>query len=309
MCGIAGVVDLTGKRSVPSGVLRAMTDALYHRGPDEDGYLSEPGVAPGSRRLSIVGLASGKQPIGNEDGGFSVAFNGELYDYPPTRARRAADIDLPRIAIPSWCRIFGRITARARSSGCAGVCPALGPNARRLFLSRDRFGICPLYWTRQVRDDGEWVLFASEIKALLASGMVTPRPDLAVSTRRLPSFDAGAATRVCRGLFLLPGHYLSIRQDGARANDWNIAPIGTWIFRPRRRGARPGSKEAGGRLRECHASGSPTTPAGGRAGCLLSKRRGRFEPGGGTGSRAREPIPTFTRASTRPVSMRPRRPA
>src|SRR6516162_8610819 len=86
MCGIAGVVELTGQQGVPPGVLRRMADALVHRGPDEDGFLEQPGLALASRRLSIVGLADGRQPISNEDGSVTVVFNGELFDYPEVRA-------------------------------------------------------------------------------------------------------------------------------------------------------------------------------------------------------------------------------
>src|SRR5207302_2656686 len=81
MCGIAGIVDLTGDRRTPSGAIESMADALFHRGPDEDGFLVRPGLALASRRLSIVGLADGQQPIFNEDRSVSVVFNGELFDY------------------------------------------------------------------------------------------------------------------------------------------------------------------------------------------------------------------------------------
>src|SRR5713101_4795741 len=86
MCGIAGIVDLTGRRQLPEGILAAMANALIHRGPDEDGYLERPGLGFASRRLSIVGLADGRQPIFNEDGSVAVVFNGELFDYPEMRA-------------------------------------------------------------------------------------------------------------------------------------------------------------------------------------------------------------------------------
>src|SRR5262245_22194003 len=86
MCGIAGIVDLSGSRPVPPGTIRAMADALVHRGPDEDGYLERPGLALASRRLSIVGLADGRQPIGNEDRSVWVVYNGEQFDYPEERA-------------------------------------------------------------------------------------------------------------------------------------------------------------------------------------------------------------------------------
>src|SRR5438132_1384838 len=86
MCGIAGVIDLAGKRPVPAHALQAMAKALFHRGPDEDGFLEQPGLGLASRRLSIIGLADGRQPISNEDGSISVVFNGELFEYPEIKA-------------------------------------------------------------------------------------------------------------------------------------------------------------------------------------------------------------------------------
>src|SRR3989441_8543490 len=90
MCGIAGLIDLSGRRPPPSGVLEAMADALVHRGPDEDGYLERPGLGLASRRLSIVGLADGRQPIWNEDRSVAVVFNGEFFDYPEQKAELEA---------------------------------------------------------------------------------------------------------------------------------------------------------------------------------------------------------------------------
>src|SRR5436305_7955175 len=90
MCGIAGIIDLTARRPVPGGRIRAMAEALHHRGPDEDGFLEQPGLALASRRLSIVGLADGRQPIGNEAGNVEVVFNGELFEYPEQKAELTA---------------------------------------------------------------------------------------------------------------------------------------------------------------------------------------------------------------------------
>jgi len=81
MCGIAGIVDLAGRRSVADGVIQRMTQAIIHRGPDEEGYFQRPGLVLGSRRLSIVGLADGQQPVANEDRSVSAVFNGEFFDY------------------------------------------------------------------------------------------------------------------------------------------------------------------------------------------------------------------------------------
>ena len=90
MCGIAGIVDLAGERTAPEGVIEAMAQALIHRGPDEEGYFRRNGVELASRRLSIVGLADGQQPVANEDRTVSVVFNGELFDYVEQRAELEA---------------------------------------------------------------------------------------------------------------------------------------------------------------------------------------------------------------------------
>ena len=86
MCGIAGLIDVTGHREPPRGALDAMGAALAHRGPDDAGSLCRPGLGLTSRRLSVVGLQDGRQPIGNEDGSVQVVYNGELFDYPEVKA-------------------------------------------------------------------------------------------------------------------------------------------------------------------------------------------------------------------------------
>ena len=91
MCGITGIIDLSGeRRPVPAGTIRAMAAAIVHRGPDDAGFLELPGLALANRRLSIIGLLDGKQPIHNEDRSVSVVFNGELFDYPEMRAELEA---------------------------------------------------------------------------------------------------------------------------------------------------------------------------------------------------------------------------
>src|ERR1700733_4665362 len=210
MCGIAGIVDLAGNRAIALGVVQRMTQAIIHRGPDEEGYFQRPGVALGSRRLSIVGLADGQQPVANEDRSVSVVFNGEFFDYPERRAELAArghrlvthcDTEI----IPHlWEESQGAMFERLRGQFAL----ALWDERRScLILGRDRFGICPLYWTRQA----EWLLFASEIKALLASGLVPARPDLR-GIDHIFTFAALPGPITCfEGVQLLPpGHYLEI---------------------------------------------------------------------------------------------------
>ena len=87
MCGIAGIVNLTEPTAIDPQIVRRMADAITHRGPDEDGFFFRPGLGMANRRLSIVGLAAGKQPISNEDRSVSVVFNGELFDYPEVKAK------------------------------------------------------------------------------------------------------------------------------------------------------------------------------------------------------------------------------
>lgn len=218
MCGIAGIIDLAGQRPVPRATIQRMSRALLHRGPDEEGFLVRPGLGLASRRLSIVGLADGQQPVTNEDRNVFVVFNGELFDYVERRAelknrghRFVTHCDteiIPHLwedhREGMWERLRGQFAI------------ALWDERRRqLQLGRDRFGIAPLFWTRQ----GDWLLFASEIKGLLASGMVPARPDRK-GIDHVFTFSAVPGPRTCfeNVQLLPPGHFLHIvpaRGDGA----------------------------------------------------------------------------------------------
>jgi asparagine synthase (glutamine-hydrolysing) len=220
MCGIAGIVDLSGqKRPVPGGALRAMAAAIVHRGPDEDGFLERPGVGFASRRLSIVGLADGRQPIANEDGSVAVVYNGELFDYPESKAelearghhfRTHCDTEV----VPHrWEDHQEGAFDHLRGQFALAL-----HDARRnvVVLGRDRFGICPLYWTRQEDSGGGWLLFASEIKALLASGMVPARPDPRGINHLFTFFALPGPVTCFEGVrALMPGHYLRVDLGGA----------------------------------------------------------------------------------------------
>ena len=211
MCGIAGIVDLAGGRNIGEGVIQRMTQAIIHRGPDEEGYFQRPGLALGSRRLSIVGLADGQQPVTNEDRTVFVVFNGEFFDYPERRDelksrghRLVTHCDteiIPHFWEEAQEGMFEHLNGQFAF--------ALWDDRRRcLVLGRDRFGIAPLYWTKR----GDWLLFASEIKALLASGMVPAEPDLR-GIDHVFTFSALPGPITCfKGVKLLPpGHYLTVR--------------------------------------------------------------------------------------------------
>lgn len=224
MCGIAGIIDLAGRRPVPEGTIQRMARALLHRGPDEEGSLIRPGLALASRRLSIVGLADGQQPVRNEDRSVSVVFNGELFNYIEQREELKkrghqfvthCDTEIiPHLwedhREEMWEKLRGQFAI------------ALWDETKgQLQLGRDRFGIAPLYWTRQQ----DWLLFASEIKGLLASGMVPARPDRR-GIDHVFTFSAMPGPRTCfEGVQLLtPGHFLRItpaneRSSGAEVNE------------------------------------------------------------------------------------------
>lgn len=201
MCGIAGVIDLEGQRRIDPGMLQRMAAAIAHRGPDEDGFFFEPGIGLANRRLSIVGLADGRQPISNEDETVSVVFNGELFDYIEKRAELTAKGHQFRthcdteVLVHLWEEYGEGMLERLRGQFAF----ALYDSKRRvLILARDRLGICPLHWARR----GNWLYFGSEIKAILASGRVEAEADprgidhiftfFAMGTRRTAFKDIAA---------------------------------------------------------------------------------------------------------------------
>ena len=212
MCGIAGMLDLVGKRHVPVDALEAMVNSLHHRGPDEDGFLVRPGMGMGMRRLSIVGLVDGKQPLCNEDRTVHVIANGELFDYPEKREmlegrghvyRTHTDIEMvPHLYEEHGTGVFEQLRGQF-------VIALWDEKEQRLLLGRDRIGICPLYYTKQ---DG-WLLFASEIKGLLASGMVPARPDWRGIDHVFTFMSQPGPITCFAGIeSVTPGHFLEIRR-------------------------------------------------------------------------------------------------
>src|SRR5437660_11421562 len=219
MCGIAGIVNLTAPTDIEPQIVRRMADALTHRGPDEDGYFFRPGVAMANRRLSIVGLADGKQPIANEDRSVSVVFNGELFDYPEVKAQLSArghyfrthcDTELiPHLYEEHGDAVFEKLRGQFAIA-------LWDERQQQLLLARDRFGICPLYWTRQ----GDLLLFASEIKALLASRLVPARPDVRGINHVFTFFALPGPVTCFEGInCLLPGRYLKVGHRAATVRE------------------------------------------------------------------------------------------
>ena len=167
MCGIAGIYDLRGRREIDSRALRRMTDSLAHRGPDGSGFHIEPGVGLGHRRLAIIDLQGGKQPLFNEDDSIAVTYNGEIYNFRVLqkqleslghRFRTRCDTE---VIVHAWEEWGERCVERFNGMFAFAIWDR---NKDCLFLARDRIGIKPLYYG--VTRDG-FLLFGSELKALL----------------------------------------------------------------------------------------------------------------------------------------------
>ena len=166
MCGIAGIFDLTGERPIQRDVVYAMNQSQFHRGPDEGDVFVAPGVGLAHRRLAIIDLASGQQPMFSADGMLCVVYNGEIYNYRDLadelrkegyEFRTNCDTEVVLYAWQAWGE---RCVERFRGMFAFAL---YDQRRRSLFLARDRFGIKPLYYAELT--DGR-VLFGSELKAL-----------------------------------------------------------------------------------------------------------------------------------------------
>jgi asparagine synthase (glutamine-hydrolysing) len=167
MCGIAGVAFADRARPVEEGVLRAMGDSIAHRGPDAAGYWSAPGVGLVHRRLAIIDVAGGDQPIGNEDDTIQVVFNGEIYNF--ERLREWLEAKGHRFRTRSDTEVLvhlyeehgPRLVERLRGMFAFAIWDR---RQHLLVLGRDRLGLKPLY----IYQDADKLLFGSELKAILA---------------------------------------------------------------------------------------------------------------------------------------------
>ena len=170
MCGITGIFDTRGRSSIDRAVLTRMNEAQHHRGPDEGGLHVEPGVGLGHRRLSIIDLSTGQQPLYNEDGSVCVVYNGEIYNYleliPELQAlghvfHTRSDTE---VIVHAW-EAWGEASVQ-RFRGMFAFA-LWDRNRETLFLARDRLGVKPLHYA--LLPDGT-LLFGSELKSLLAHG-------------------------------------------------------------------------------------------------------------------------------------------
>ena len=229
MCGIAGRLNFDQSRPVDQDVLEAMTAAIAHRGPDADGFYRAPGIGLGHRRLSIIDLATGDQPLGNEDGSVLVIFNGEIYNFVEIRAELVARGHRFRTGSDTEVIVHGyeewgdRCVERFRGMFAFAVWDA---RARRLLLARDRLGVKPLYYAHL---PGQGVVFGSEIKALLQDADVPRdwRPE-AIDAYLTLLYVPAPGTIYSAVQKLPPAHLLVAEQGSVRISRyWDLPFPGT----------------------------------------------------------------------------------
>lgn len=224
MCGICGILNLRGD-PVSDDVLTGMTSVIGHRGPDGSGRYVDREVGLGHRRLSIIDLGGGAQPIANEDGKLQVVFNGEIYNFIELRKelesfghqfKTASDTEVIVHAYEQWgadcVKHFNGMFAFALWDG----------HKRSLFLARDHLGIKPLYYTRV----GDRLLFASEIKSLLQDPECPREVDLEALAELFTFRDVPSPkTLFARIMKLPPGHIMVASPSGTHVERfWKWIP-------------------------------------------------------------------------------------
>lgn len=222
MCGICGVVQVGGapREVVAPDVLDRMTDAMTHRGPNDRGTYQADGVAFGVRRLSIVDVEGGHQPFANETGDVWGMQNGELYNHVEIRDRLSQDghVFTSRCdteILPHLYEHHG-VELAAQLRGKFGLAVWDG-RRRRAVIARDRLGVKPLYYATV----GDLVVFASELKSLLASGLVGDELDYeAIDTYLTFGFFPAPSTPLAGVSKLMPGTSLVVDADGVRVEQY-----------------------------------------------------------------------------------------
>lgn len=216
MCGICGIYSYKSDQEIDQNLQSSMLSAIRHRGPDDEGSFNEQKIFLGMRRLSIIDLDGGHQPMSNEDDSIWIVFNGEIYNYKDLRAilsakghvfRTQSDTETVIHAYEEW-----GIEGFSRLNGMYGL--ALWDRRRKeLVLARDPFGVKPLYYTDQ---QGSFV-FGSEIKAILADPNVSRSVDLAALDQFLTFSFVPSPRTMFEGIKKVPpGYALCVTSEGSR---------------------------------------------------------------------------------------------
>ncbi|MCL4797985.1 MAG: asparagine synthase (glutamine-hydrolyzing) [Burkholderiales bacterium] len=224
MCGIHGIFDFTGAL-VDTRLLGAMGRITAHRGPDDEGHHADGNCAIGMRRLSIIDLAGGHQPIGSADGTLWVVCNGEIYNF--RELRRELEAQGHRFKTESDTEVLVHAYAEhgegfvSRLNGMFAFA-LWDARKRRLLIGRDRLGIKPLYYL----NDGRRLAFASEAKALLELPGVRPEVEPAALRAYLELGYVPAPLSIFRGIAKLPiGSLISVARDGVEIRAYWSPPV------------------------------------------------------------------------------------
>ena len=220
MCGIAGVYDYTASGTNDVAFLSAMLEAMIHRGPDDEGTHYERGLSLGARRLSIIDVDGGHQPIANEDGSILVVSNGEIYNFRALRERLVSrghhmrtDCDT-EVIVHLYEEHGDDCVAHLRGMFAFAIWDS---RRCRLLVARDRIGIKPLYWM----DDGRRLAFASEIKSLLECPSVHPDVNFKALAAMLTLKYVPTPLTMFENVHSLPpGHLMVIDESGVRLRQW-----------------------------------------------------------------------------------------
>jgi len=216
MCGISGLFEFERREPIPREIVHAMNETIVHRGPDDEGIYCGEGVAFGFRRLSIIDLAGGHQPLSNEDGTLWVMLNGEIYNYPELRRelegkghRFATHSDTETI-VHLYEEYGEDCFRRLRGMFAIALWDSL---QRKLLLARDRVGKKPLFYSA----DANRILFGSELKVLLAAdGMSREIDREALSDYFSCGYIPAPKTIYRSARKVLPGHYVAASASGIR---------------------------------------------------------------------------------------------
>src|SRR3954465_9235118 len=224
MCAICGRFSFDG-RSVNRGDVEAMQRLMTHRGPDGSGIFLAGPVGLGHRRLSIIDLEGGGQPISNEDGTVTVVFNGEIYNFQQLRKKlkarghKVTTRSDTEVIVHLYEELGAECVQRFRGMFAFALWDA---RKRRLLLARDRLGVKALYYARAPPG----LLFASEIKSLLSSPDLSPEVDARGLRRYLAYRHTYGNGTLFKGVRQLPpGHYLLADEQGVAVRRyWNVPP-------------------------------------------------------------------------------------
>ena len=223
MCGICGIYYTDQNRSVDPNLLRDMTQTLYHRGPDDEGYYCNNNIGLGHRRLSIIDLDSGRQPIYNETGSIAIVFNGEIYNYKELKAEliRKNHIFKTNTDTETIVHLYEELGEDCVNKLRGMFAFAIWDQKKQqIFLARDRLGIKPLYYYYK---NGKF-LFGSEIKAILQDQTIQRDIDFKAMDEYFTYLYVRAPRTIFQGIQkLLPGHTLICNHNGVKVKKyWDL---------------------------------------------------------------------------------------